>query len=216
MTSGANTFLFDDPDLIQVAPQAVLLPGFASLHGRLLLSAVDAIAAISPFRRMETRRGFKMSVAMTNCGTYGWVSDRRGYRYQQTDPVTGTAWPTMPAIFFEVAQSAAAKAGFSGFSPDACLINRYEIGAKMSLHQDKDEKDMNAPIVSISLGLPAVFQFGGMERSDPVRKITLAHGDVAVWGGASRLAYHGILPLKAGFHDLLGTHRINLTFRRAV
>jgi len=164
---------------------------------------------------MTTPGGFRMTVAMTNCGALGWVSDRRGYRYDAIDPQRGAAWPSMPASFTRLAAQAASRAGFKGFVPDACLINRYEPGAKLSLHQDRDEHDLSAPIVSVSLGLPAVFLFAGLNRADKAKRIGLRHGDVVVWGGASRLRFHGVLPLADGAHALLGRQRINLTFRRA-
>lgn len=155
-----------------------------------------------------------MSVAMTNCGAVGWVSDRRGYRYDAIDPDSGQPWPAMPDVFADLALQAAAKAGFPDFHPQACLVNRYEPGAKLSLHQDKDELDFNAPIVSVSLGLPATFLFGGLNRTDKTARYRLAHGDVVVWGGPARLAYHGVMPLADGEHPLLGNQRINLTFRK--
>jgi alkylated DNA repair protein (DNA oxidative demethylase) len=164
---------------------------------------------------MVTPSGHRMSVAMTNCGALGWVSDRTGYRYVAQDPETGQPWPPMPDRFLGLAQNAAAQSGFAGFLPDACLINRYEPDARLSLHQDRDERDLTAPIVSVSLGLPAVFLWGGLKRKDPTRRIPLVHGDVLVWGGPDRLRYHGVLPLKAGQHALLGEQRINLTFRKA-
>jgi alkylated DNA repair protein (DNA oxidative demethylase) len=164
---------------------------------------------------MVTPGGFRMSVAMTNCGAVGWVTDRSGYRYSPVDPESGSPWPAMPGPFRRLAHDAAAQARFGTFEPDACLINRYEPGAKLSLHQDKDERDYGAPIVSVSLGLPATFLFGGLSRRDPQMKIPLAHGDVVVWGGRARLAYHGVSPLKAGHHPTLGACRINLTFRKA-
>jgi alkylated DNA repair protein (DNA oxidative demethylase) len=156
-----------------------------------------------------------MSVAMTNCGALGWVTDRKGYRYEAFDPETGRPWPEMPQAFFEVAAEAAAKAGFDEFAPDACLVNRYEPGARLSLHQDGNERDFNAPIVSVSLGLPAVFLWGGLDRADRPRRVPLSHGDVVVWGGPARLRYHGVLPLEEGSRPLLGPCRINLTFRKA-
>jgi alkylated DNA repair protein (DNA oxidative demethylase) len=165
---------------------------------------------------MVTPGGYRMSVAMTNCGTVGWIVDRSGYRYGDIDPESGRRWPRMPALFRELAAAAAAQAGFDGFLPDACLINRYEPGTKLSLHQDKDEKDLAAPVVSVSFGLPARFLFGGLKRSDPCVKIPLTHGDVAVWGGPARLAFHGVMPLEDGIHPTLGRQRINLTFRRAL
>jgi alkylated DNA repair protein (DNA oxidative demethylase) len=164
---------------------------------------------------MVTPGGFRMSVAMTNCGTLGWVTDRSGYRYDHIDPESGVAWPGMPESFQALATSAAAAAGFGGFVPDACLINRYEPETKLSLHQDKDEKDFNQPIVSVSLGVSAVFLFGGLSRSDRPERILLEHGDVVVWGGPARLRFHGLLPVKPGFHPLTGRYRFNLTFRKA-
>ncbi len=157
-----------------------------------------------------------MSVAMTNCGVAGWVSDRTGYRYDPIDPLSGSPWPPMPAAFWKLAQSAAAALDFPSFEPDACLINRYEPGTRLSLHQDRDEKGYTDPIVSVSLGLPAIFQWGGEKRSDRPQRIPLVHGDVVVWGGPSRLRFHGVLPLKDGEHPLLGGKRYNITFRKAL
>lgn len=165
---------------------------------------------------MQTPGSYTMSVAMTNCGTAGWITDRKGYRYSTTDPLSGQAWPAMPADFRRLAQAAALAAGFPAFQPDACLINRYPVGAKMALHQDRDERDLTAPIVSVSLGVPATFLWGGLQRSDKAVKVPLLHGDVVVWGGAARLVFHGIAPLKAAQHPRLGEERINLTFRQAL
>ena len=164
---------------------------------------------------MTTPGGFRMSVAMTNCGAAGWVSDRTGYRYDRIDPDNGQPWPAMPASFFDLATGAACAAGYDNFMPDACLVNRYEPGARLSLHQDRDERDHGHPIVSVSLGLPATFLFGGLQRADKSKRLPLAHGDVVVWGGPARLNHHGILPLKDGEHPMTGRCRINLTFRRA-
>lgn len=194
---------------------AAVLRRFALPREKEILSALHDVAAKAPFRHMTTPGGYRMSVAMTNCGPLGWVSDKTGYRYQAVDPDTGARWPEMPEAFLELAESAAAEAGFPNFSPDACLINRYEPGAKLSLHQDKDEHDFRQPIVSVSLGLPAVFLFGGLKRHEKTARIPLAHADVVVWGGPSRLRYHGVTPLKEGSHALLGSFRINLTFRKA-
>lgn len=198
-----------------MAEGAVLLRGFAKPAETGLFEALSEIEQQAPFRRMFTPGGHQMSVAMTNCGEAGWVTDSSGYRYDSADPESGKPWPAMPAVFRELAGSAAREAGFAGFAPDACLINRYEPGARMSLHQDRDEQDFAAPIVSVSLGLPATFLFGGPRRSDTPRRYRLAHGDVVVWGGPSRLFFHGIAPLAAGEHALLGRKRINLTFRKA-
>lgn len=199
----------------KLADGAVLLRGFALANEAEILNAMQDVENDASFRNMTTPGGFRMSVAMTNCGSFGWVTDRKGYRYSAVDPQTEKPWPSMPGAFRDLAESAADEAGYADFVPDACLINRYEPGAKMSLHQDKDEKDFKNPIVSVSLGLPATFQFGGLQRSDPVRKFVLHHGDVVVWGGPSRLFYHGILPLKDGKHPQLGRNRYNLTFRKA-
>ncbi|UIF91494.1 DNA oxidative demethylase AlkB [Cupriavidus sp. UYPR2.512] len=199
-----------------LADGAVVLRGLARPDAEVLLADVGAIVAIAPWRHMITPGGLKMSVAMTNCGTVGWVSDARGYRYDPVDPLRAKPWPEMPASFRQLATAAAAQAGFAGFEPDACLINRYEPGTRLSLHQDRDERDFSAPIVSVSLGLPAVFLFGGMRRADRPQRVRLAHGDVVVWGGPSRLAFHGVAPLADGDHPLLGRLRINLTFRKAL
>lgn len=210
--------LFDgdvvEPRDVQLAPGAMLLAAFARPSEGALIEAVNAIIARAPFRHLITPGGHRMSVAMTNCGRVGWVSDRAGYRYDSIDPESGEPWPPMPDTFSRIAEAAAAKAGFTGFRPDACLINRYEPGAKLSLHQDKDELDFDAPIVSVSLGLPATFLFGGLNRSDRTARYRLTHGDVVVWGGPARLAYHGVMPLPDGEHPLLGARRINLTFRK--
>ncbi|WP_354044175.1 DNA oxidative demethylase AlkB [Devosia sp. UYZn731] len=199
-----------------MAEGAVLLRGKALETEDELLGALAAIEEKAPFRHMVTPGGFVMSVAMTNCGEAGWVTDLSGYRYDRTDPLSGRCWPPMPAPFMSLAVEAATEAGYPDFRPDACLINRYEPGARLSLHQDKNERDFANPIVSVSLGLPAIFQFGGLKRTDPVRKYALHHGDVAVWGGPSRLFYHGIPALKEGVHPKAGAARINLTFRGAL
>ena len=199
-----------------LAEGAVVLRGFALPNAVALLAAVEQITQAAPFRHLETPGGRRMSVAMTNCGAVGWVSDRRGYRYQPLDPLTGQRWPGMPPLFLGLARRAAQAAGFSAFHTDVCLINRYAPGARLTLHQDKDEKGYTDPIVSVSLGLPAVFQFGGLNRTDKTRRIRLEHGDVTVWGGPSRLAFHGVLPLADGEHPATGPCRINLTFRRAL
>ena len=207
-TSGAD-------GVIPLASGAVVLGGFARAFEGPLAAALQQVVDGAPFRHMLTPGGRRMSVAMTNCGAIGWVSDRSGYRYDARDPESGRHWPPMPDVFQDLAVQAAQRAGFDGFTPDACLINRYEPGARLSLHQDKDEQDFDAPIVSVSLGLPAVFLFGGMRRADTPRRVPLTHGDVVVWGGPSRLRYHGVLPLEVGHHPLTGRYRINLTFRKA-
>ena len=198
-----------------LADGAMVLRGFARPIQDELLADARAVIAAAPLRHLITPGGLRMSVAMTNCGTLGWVSDRRGYRYDRVDPERGAPWPVMPASFLRLAAQAALRAGFEGFVPDACLINRYLPGAKLSLHQDRDERDLGAPIVSVSLGLPATFLFGGLSRADKAQRVRVRHGDVVVWGGPSRLRFHGVLPLADGEHGLLGAQRINLTFRRA-
>lgn len=202
------------PSREEIADGAVLLRGFVRPIESELIEAVRAIVAQSPFRRMTTPGGYQMSVAMTNCGERGWITDHTGYRYDPIDPHTEASWPAMPPVFRDLARRAAEQGGFGGFAPDACLVNRYEPGTRLSLHQDKDELDFSAPIVSVSLGLPATFLFGGLARSDKPRRFRLVHGDVVVWGGLSRLAYHGVAPLADGEHALLGRKRINLTFRQ--
>ena len=198
-----------------MAERAVLLRGFARPVESDLIAALRDVVVQAPFRHMLTPGGHQMSVAMTNCGSVGWVTDPNGYRYDGVDPCSAKPWPAMPPSFRELAVQAADRAGFDGFSPDACLINRYQPGARMSLHQDKDESDFGAPIVSVSLGLPAIFLFGGLQRSDKPRRFRLEHGDIAVWGGPARLKFHGVAPLADGEHALLGRQRINLTFRKA-
>ncbi len=198
-----------------MADGAVLLRGFARTIEHDLIAALQVVTAQAPFRRMFTPGGHQMSVATTNCGSAGWVTDRSGYRYDRADPVSGQTWPAMPHVFLELAERAAAEAGFEKFSPDVCLVNRYEPGARMSLHQDRDEQDFGAPIVSVSLGIPAIFLFGGLKRADKPRRFRLAHGDIVVWGGPSRLFFHGVAPLADGEHALIGRQRINLTFRKA-
>ncbi|HLB16094.1 MAG TPA: DNA oxidative demethylase AlkB [Burkholderiales bacterium] len=198
-----------------LGPGAVVLRGFAAPDQVALLAGVQAVVAQAPFRHMVTPGGHRMSAAMTNCGALGWVTDRTGYRYDARDPETGRPWPRMPAAFLRLAGDAAANAGFHGFVPDACLVNRYEPGARLTLHQDKNERDFSEPIVSVSLGIPAVFLFGGSNRADQAARVPLQHGDVVVWGGPARLRYHGVNPLKPGHHALVGEHRINLTFRKA-
>jgi DNA oxidative demethylase len=215
-----TTDLFDGlPDLRPsretIAEGAVLLRGFAKPREDELLTALREIVAQAPFRHMVTPGGHQMSVAMTNCGDAGWVTDRSGYRYDTIDPESGKPWPPMPPSFLALAKQAALEAGFDNFATDACLINRYQPGARMSLHQDRDEGDFGAPIVSVSLGLPATFLFGGLNRSDKTQRYRLEHGDIAVWGGPARLVFHGVAPLADGEHAVLGRQRINLTFRKA-
>ena len=211
--------LFSDAELPRgneaIGPGAFVLRGFALPFVADLLPALHEVEQRAAFRHLVTPGGLTMSVAMTNCGRLGWISDRRGYRYAELDPETGRPWPPMPAVFERLAQASAAEAGFEGFEPDACLVNRYEPGTRLSLHQDKDERDYGAPIVSVSLGMPATFLFGGLARSDKAARIPLVHGDVVVWGGPDRLRYHGILPLEDRPHAVLGRRRINLTFRKA-
>jgi DNA oxidative demethylase len=198
-----------------MADGAMLLRGFARPIQHDLLNAVRSVSEQAPFRRMFTPGGHQMSVAMTNCGSLGWVTDRTGYRYDAIDPDSGQPWPQMPTIFRELAGQAAAQAGFPGFHPEACLVNCYEPGTRLSLHQDRDERNYDAPIVSVSLGLPAIFLWGGLKRADKTTRYRLEHGDVVVWGGPSRLVFHGVAPLADGDHPLLGRKRINLTFRKA-
>ncbi len=201
---------------LPLGPGAVLLPGFMGERDVAILAALQTVVAAAPFRHMTTPGGFRMSVAMSNCGAAGWITDRRGYRYGASDPESGMPWPTMPNIFNALAGEAAALGGYDNFIPDACLINRYIPGARMTLHQDRNEVDFTAPIVSLSLGLPAKFLWGGAERNHRPRRLPLCHGDAVVWGGPSRLMFHGVDPLKTGEHPLTGMVRYNLTFRKAL
>ena len=220
---GFTSALFADPSAALdtlpaqqvLAPGALLMRGLATPQAAELFRDLQAVLAIAPLRHLVTPGGLAMSVAMSNCGPLGWSSDRKGYRYEQVDPDNGRPWPLMPASFRQLAARAAAEAGFAPFDPDACLINCYAPGARLSLHQDRDERDFSQPIVSVSLGLPAVFLFGGRSRSEKPARVLLDHGDVVAWGGASRLRYHGVLALKDGQHALTGRCRFNLTFRRA-
>jgi DNA oxidative demethylase len=198
-----------------LGPGAVLLRGFARQDEAALLADLQDVIARAPLRHMVTPGGYRMSVAMTNCGALGWLTDRTGYRYDSIDPQSGKPWPSMPASFARLAAHAAAHAGFDRFVPDACLVNRYAPGARLSLHQDRNERDFRAPIVSVSLGIPAVFLFGGARRADAAARVPLEHADVVVWGGAARLRYHGVMALKDGHHPLLGRQRVNLTLRKA-
>lgn len=203
------------PRVERLGPGSVLLHAFAANEATAIFAEIERITAGAPFRQMQTPGGRRMSVAMSNCGALGWVTDHAGYRYQATDPDSGQPWPAMPWLFRDLAGRAAAAAGFPCFVPDACLINRYLPGARMALHQDRDERDLAAPIVSLSLGLPAIFLFGGLARGDKAERLHLGHGDIIVWGGPDRLRFHGVAPLKEGVHTLLGSQRLNLTFRLA-
>lgn len=212
----ATLDLFESPMQNEpLGPGAMLLRGYALSRVPDLMPAIEAIAAQAPFRHLVTPGGFTMSVALTNCGALGWTSSRRGYRYTGTDPDTGKPWPPMPPVFAALASEAASAAGFEGFEPDACLINRYLPGSRLSLHQDKNEREYDAPIVSVSLGMDATFLFGGHARTDRTTRVPVHHGDVVVWGGVDRMRYHGVMPLRDEPHVLLGRQRINLTFRKA-
>ena len=214
MTPDLFDALPQEPAFEAMAPGAVVLRAFARDRDAALLQAIDAVTAQSSLHHMQTPGGYTMSVASTSCGPLGWVSGPEGYRYAAYDPRTGQPWPALPSCFSDLAGRAAAQAGYANFVPDACLINAYAPGAKLSMHQDKHEKDLRAPIVSVSLGLPAVFVLGGLRRNDPTQRYRLVHGDVVVWGGPSRLAFHAVLPLADGAHVLVGRRRLNLTFRR--
>lgn len=203
------------PEPQHLASQTVLLPGFALSVLEPLLDALRPVLRAAPLRHMQTPGGLNMAVALTNCGALGWVSDAKGYRYTTSDPISGQAWPALPQVLLELAGRAALAAGFEGFVPDACLINQYLPGTRLSLHQDRNERDFEQPIVSMSLGLPAVFLLGGLQRSDRTVRVPLSHGDVLVWGGEDRLRFHGVLPIKPGLHSRMGERRINLTLRKA-
>ena len=206
--------LFEEYATEQLADGAVVLRGAVEPVATDLLREISSIIAQSPLRTVMTPMGKPMSVEMTNCGAIGWVSDSRGYRYEHLDPITGLPWPPMPARFSSLAGSLAEDAGYRGFQPDTCLVNRYSTGSKMGLHQDRDEEDFSQPIVSVSLGLPITFKFGGIKRTAPMVSVKLQHGDVVVFGGPARLAFHGVGTLRSGNHHLIGPYRYNLTFRR--
>ncbi|CAB3818462.1 Alpha-ketoglutarate-dependent dioxygenase AlkB [Achromobacter mucicolens] len=218
MTSTLDLFGGDDPaqhGRVALGTQSVVLRGFALPAVDALLAGVDDVIAQAPFRHMETPGGYTMSVALTNCGELGWTTDARGYRYSRIDPLSGQPWPAMPQTFRQLAEDAAREAGFADFAPDACLVNRYAPGSRLSLHQDRNERDYGAPIVSVSLGMPAMFLFGGDDRADRAARVPLFHGDVVVWGGVDRLRFHGVMPLKDLPHPRLGSQRINFTIRKA-
>ncbi len=218
MTSTLDLFGGEDPaqhGRVALGPQSVVLRGFALPAVDALLAGVNDVIAQAPFRHMQTPGGYTMSVALTNCGELGWTTDARGYRYSRIDPVSGQPWPAMPPAFRQLAEDAAREAGFADFAPDACLVNRYAPGSRLSLHQDRNERDYGAPIVSVSLGMPAVFLFGGDDRADRATRVPLFHGDVVVWGGVDRLRFHGVMPLKDLPHPRLGSQRINFTIRKA-
>lgn len=205
----------DRPTRRELAAGAVILHGFVGSRDEPILAEIRRIRRAAPFRHMQTPGGGSMSAAMTSCGAYGWVTDPTGYRYEPTDPRTGEPWPPMPELFSTLAREAAAEAGFPGFEPDSCLINRYDQGARMGMHRDADERSFDAPIVSVSLGVSAVFLFGGLRRRDKPDRLRLEHGDVVVFGGDSRMRYHGVQRIEHGAHPLTGSSRINLTLRRA-
>lgn len=214
----ADLFADDQPlagSRTPLGPQAVVLRGFALAHIEALWPALQHVVAQAPFRHMVTPGGQRMSVPLTNCGRLGWTSSHAGYRYRGDDPDSGQPWPAMPEAFACLAAQAAHAAGFEGFAPDACLINRYTPGTRLTLHQDRNERDFSQPIVSVSLGIPALFLWGGLRRGDCTVRVPLFHGDVAVWGGVDRLRFHGIAPVREAVHPLTGGERINFTFRRA-
>lgn len=204
----------DNEAPLAIGPGAFCFKGVIAQDAAEILQAVKHVVAKARFRHLTTPGGRRMSVAMSNCGLQGWVSDHAGYRYQATDPITGQPWPDMPEVLLATARSLARRAGYDNFNPDVCLINRYRAGDRMGLHQDKDEGNVTAPIVSLSLGMPATFIWGGLQRTGPTQRFVLEHGDVVVWGGEDRLRFHGVAPLKAGEHPLTGKCRINITFRQ--
>jgi alkylated DNA repair protein (DNA oxidative demethylase) len=203
----------DGAERVRLGEGITLLRRFADTSS--LMPHIERVAARAPFRHLVTPGGQTMSVAMTNCGPLGWVSDRSGYRYSSRDPNTGLDWPAMPEAFLRMALDAASACGFPDFVPDACLINRYSAGARLTAHRDADEQNFAQPIVSVSLGIPASFAFYGLTRGGKGKTVTLLDGDVLVWGGPSRLAYHAVRPIKPGLHPLTGAFRYNLTFRHA-
>lgn len=210
-----NNDLFSTSDRLFIEQDSWLFKGYATQSTDWILERLREILRLSPLRQMQIPGGHRMSVRTSSCGSLGWISDLSGYRYSDIDPMTGRPWPEIPAALLDLVSTGAAAADYPGFIPDSCLINCYRPGAKMGLHQDKDEQDRSAPIVSLSFGLPVTFMFGGLNRRDPVKRFPLEHGDMLVWGGASRMVYHGVAPLAQGEHPALGALRLNLTFRRA-
>jgi DNA oxidative demethylase len=212
--------LFDDLPLptedlqTALAPGALLMRGFGRGGDVDILQAVESVIAQAPLRHLQTPGGYTMSIQTTRCGSMGWVSEPGGYRYAASNPGTQQPWPAMPPCLLDFAVRAATEAGYPDFVPDSCMINQYLPGTKLGLHQDRDERDLRAPVVSLSLGLPAIFLFGGLQRAGKTQRYRLAHGDVVVWGGPSRLAFHGVLPVAEGDHALLGRRRVNVTFRK--
>lgn len=195
---------------------AVLLRQFATPQAATLLQTLHRLTRQAPFRHMRTPGGGTMSAAMASCGALGWVSSTQGYTYTPVDPASQQPWPAMPASFVSLAQDAAKAAGYAGFTPNACLLNRYQNDSHMGLHQDRDEGDTTHPIVSLSLGRTGLFMWGGQNRRDKIRTIALEHGDVLVWGGPARLHYHGIKGLGPNPHPLTEQTRYNITFRHVV
>jgi DNA oxidative demethylase len=212
--------LFDDLPLLAedlhtvLAPGAVLMRAFGRADDVDILQAVESVIAQAPLRHLQTPGGYTMSIQTTRCGSMGWVSEPGGYRYAPSNPSTRAPWPAMPQCLLDFAVRAATEAGYPDFVPDSCMINQYLPGNKLGLHQDRDERDLRAPVVSLSLGLPAIFLFGGLQRTGKTQRYRLAHGDVVVWGGPSRLAFHGVLPVADGDHALVGRRRVNVTFRK--
>jgi DNA oxidative demethylase len=210
-----DLFFGQTAETIPLAPGAYYLPGFALPGMDTLWRCVQQQMAATPPQQMMTPMGYLMSVGTMSMGSWGWVSDAQGYRYSAINPSNNQPWPPLPAAILQLAADAAEKAGYPHFVPDSCLINVYTPGSKMGLHQDKNERDFSQPIISVSLGIPAIFLFGGAKRSDKPARILLQHGDVVVWGGASRRFYHGVAAIKPHAHSLTGNLRINLTLRKA-
>ncbi|THJ30850.1 DNA oxidative demethylase AlkB [Lampropedia aestuarii] len=216
MTASFDLFA-DSPEEQRVAlgPQAVVLRQKASPLAAELVARIEDVLQHSPLYQMATPGGKPLSVRTTSCGTHGWSSDPTGYSYVRHHPLTDQAWPEIPAAWSALATEAAQEAGFAQFAPDTCLINQYGLDSKMALHQDRSEQDLRQPVVSISLGMSALFLWGGMQRSDKPAHVLLHHGDMVVWGGVDRLRFHGIKHLTGAPHPQLGAMRYNLTLRRA-
>lgn len=200
---------------VLLAEGAMVLRRFATPVVVALMEGVEAVVAQSPLRRLIVPNGRPMRIEMTNCGLVGWVNIDGRYRYSRVDPLTGRSWPGMPATFRRIAGAAASAAGYPDFQPAVCIINRYAVGADLQMHQDRDDTQDRQPVVSVSLGLPAIFHFGGQGRGEKPLTIPLDDGDVVVWGGASRMHRHGVAPVAPGVHPRTGAYRYNLTFRTA-
>jgi len=199
-----------EPTHEEIFPGATLMRGLAQAQDGEFLEAMQGVLSAAPLHHATTPTGLPMGVMVSDCGTP--EAFRR--RWDPANPAVRQMWPPMPRALLDFSLRCAVRAGFPLFRPDTCHVNRYQAGTKLGLHQDRHECDMSQPIVSVSFGLECVFLLGGLERTDSPKRILLEHGDVIVWGGPSRMRFHGVQPLKPGHHPLTGPYRYNLTFRK--